>query len=233
MMRMMRGLMGSHKTSESTDDPKFGVGSFVIVPYGVLGTRMMANGAVVNKAPPPSVETCAFVDPAGLPYIQQFGPSGAGGAAGAIYRFLGISNDPAFPADVVEAVKATGQAKAHRYASGTCIHVVGPNFNLEPCGYDDARARLSLAYENVLREYAACDAPALRLLPISGGIFAGPFMRDVPQLTHDALQDACAHLAGTEPALVERLTKRRLELCIFAEGEWQGFITAGFAHVES
>jgi hypothetical protein len=42
------------------------------------------------------------VDPAGLPYLQPPGkPGSAGGAAGAIYQWLGIHKDPAFPPDVV------------------------------------------------------------------------------------------------------------------------------------
>ena len=124
----------------------------------------------------------------------------------------------------------TGQAKAHRYSSGLCIHVVGPDFRAEPTDYAGARAQLCTCYQAVLREYAACDAPALRLLPISGGIFAGPFMRDVPRLTRDALQDACNVLTQTEPDVAACLAARRLELCVFAEAEWQGFLAAGFVH---
>ena len=202
----------------------------MLVPYGVLGTRRSWRGALVQTAPPPSPAACAFVDPAGLHHIQQLGPAGAGGAAGAIYEFLGIRRDAAFPPEVVAAVTGTGQAKAHCYPSGTCIHVIGPDFRREPCDYAGARERLCVAYVNVLREYAACDAPALRLLPISGGIFAGPFVPDVPRLTHDALREACAQLAEAEPHVAERLATRRLELCIFAEAEWKGFVAAGFAH---
>ena len=99
MMRWWRSVTGSKPPSEGEATPRSQPQkvNLTIVPYGVLGTRMAQNGGMVNKAPPPSADLCAFVDPAGLSYIQRFGPAGAGGAAGAIYRFLGISNDPAFP----------------------------------------------------------------------------------------------------------------------------------------
>lgn len=45
------------------------------------------------------------MDPAGLPFIQPPGRPGlAGGAAGAIYKWLGILQDRAFPPDVVECI---------------------------------------------------------------------------------------------------------------------------------
>ena len=100
--------------------------SIVLAPYGVLGTAMTKNGmAQVTEPPSGSV---AFVDPAGLHYIRT-GPSGAGGAAGAIYAYLGIDGDDAFPPAVVEAVTAPTQAKHHAYPAGGdavvhCIHVL-------------------------------------------------------------------------------------------------------------
>eukprot|EP00974_Lingulodinium_polyedra_P008671 828440-Lingulodinium_polyedra.AAC.1 len=47
---------------------------------------------------PPS-DDCVIVDPAGLQYIRD-GPAGVGGAAGAIYRWLGIRRNDAFPPEV-------------------------------------------------------------------------------------------------------------------------------------
>ena len=62
-----------------------------------------------NPAPPPG-------SPAGLHYIQPpGGPRGAGGAAGAIYRYLGIAGDASFSPDIVQAVTAPGLAKCHEY----------------------------------------------------------------------------------------------------------------------
>eukprot|EP00974_Lingulodinium_polyedra_P046566 4462236-Lingulodinium_polyedra.AAC.1 len=53
---------------------------------------------------PPS-DACVIVDPAGLNYIRQ-GPSGAGGAAGAVYQWLGIDRHNAFPSDVRSVITA-------------------------------------------------------------------------------------------------------------------------------
>ena len=41
------------------------------------------------------------------------GPDGAGGAAAAVYQWLGIMDEPHFPRDVVKAVKRPGDAKFH------------------------------------------------------------------------------------------------------------------------
>ena len=56
-----------------------------------------------------SEDVCYFhavVDPAGLPFVQELGPSMAGAASGAIYSWLGIRNDAQFPPAVSEAVTA-------------------------------------------------------------------------------------------------------------------------------
>eukprot|EP00974_Lingulodinium_polyedra_P109881 10629294-Lingulodinium_polyedra.AAC.1 len=58
--------------------------------YGVLGGNQ--EGTMIS-AP---TDDCVIVDPAGLNYIRE-GPAGAGGAAGAIYRWLGIQRENAFP----------------------------------------------------------------------------------------------------------------------------------------
>ena len=59
----------------------------------------------------------------------------AGGAAGAIYKFLGIKDDAQFPQAVIDAVSCESQAKLHRYnkdgANLECIHVVGPDFRAD------------------------------------------------------------------------------------------------------
>ena len=219
-------------------------------PYGVLGTRLEASGAMVAEVPPPTDGRTAFVDPAGLHHIQPpGGPSGAGGAAGAIYRFLGIADAPAFPADVVAAVTATGCAKHHEYALppgpasyalrhgreapapaapvGHAIHVVGPDLRVGAPTWDGAVAALATAYRNALAEFDASELPTLRLLPISGGIFAGAFRERVPRLTREALDAGFAQLPeATQQRLLSR--ERTLELCIFAEAEFEGFVRVGF-----
>ena len=71
-------------------------------------------------------------DPAGLHHIQPpGGPKGAGGAAGAIYKWLGIDQDEAFTDDVIAAVTRPGDAKHHQYTlrgrEAHVIHSVGPD----------------------------------------------------------------------------------------------------------
>merc|ERR1719464_451014 len=79
-----------------------------VVPHGVLGSG--TAGAVAAE---PDAST-AFVDPAGLYYIRN-GPMGAGGAAGAIYKWLGIGSDPSFPDEVRAAITQPLRAKFHAY----------------------------------------------------------------------------------------------------------------------
>jgi len=217
--------------------PVLTAGSFVLVPYGVLGTRLTAGG-LVDTGSEPTGGNIAIVDPAGLPYIQDLGPSMAGAASGAIYQFLGIRDRAAFPTEVSEAITADGEAKHHAYTlpDGTvahCIHVVGPDFRVPSAAEDEdprahALGRLVGCYSNVLKEFDASGAHTLRLLPISGGVFAGPWRGEMPQLTREALGAACA--AMPEGAATRLgVGARRFELCIFMEAEWDGFVEAGFS----
>ena len=155
-----------------------------VVNYGVLGVRTMPrdlDGPVFLRPPTEQVadlpdENTCIVDPAGLMYIQSVGPSGAGGASGAIYKFLQINGDESFPTDVKERVKNVGDAAYHAYqradaAAAHVIHTVGPDFR--GCGTfreEDAVEQLARVYANVLREWINCGASTLRLLPVSGGI---------------------------------------------------------------
>ena len=64
---------------------------------------------------------------------------------------------------------------------------------------EDAREELAAAYRNVLCEFHAAASgeggpTELRLLPISGGIFAGRFKGEIATLTMDALGAAEALL---------------------------------------
>jgi hypothetical protein len=84
-----------------------------IVDYGVLGTQLVPGSGLVRQAEPPDDFT-AFVDPAGLPYIQRVGPRGAGGASGSIYEHIGIRDDDEFPEDVREVITEECEAHYHR-----------------------------------------------------------------------------------------------------------------------
>ncbi len=207
--------------------------SFALRPYGVLGTRLGLAG-ITQEAPGPTAKLCAFCDPAGLRYIQEYGPQGAGGASGSIYAWLGISEQYAFPSDVVNAIVKETDAKAfvydvHGKGRAICIHVVGPQFGRSRAtneGYAAAVETLSVAYENVLKEFSACDAPALRLLPISGGIFAGPFLDKIALLTIDSLGRACERIQAADPPMATLLGAKQLDMCVFSEKEWELFQAA-------
>lgn len=191
-----------------------------VAPYGVLGTQLQGRKLVQRSVEPD--ERTAFVDPAGLHHIQPPGrPGRAGGAAGAIYKFLGIERNRSFPEDVIEAVTDVGLAKLHTYAledgrEVSCIHVVGPNFNKGNAhlDYKSAVEALAVAYCSTLRAFAETDIPALRLLPISGGIFAGQYSRCIQRLTVDALRHGMWKLTQEERMV---LCSRELYMCIFEE----------------
>eukprot|EP00415_Alexandrium_ostenfeldii_P001327 UN1327 len=102
------------------------------------------------------------------------------------------------------------------------IHVVGPNFQgRRDCNVEDALDELSQAYASALAEFASCPARRLRLLPISSSIFAGPFLKDMPELTAKALQQGFDMISAGEQDKV--LGADRLEMCIFSEAELADF----------
>jgi hypothetical protein len=249
------------------------------MPYGVLGQQLLSEGNKVQRAPEPSEVSsgCVFVDPAGLHHIQPpGGPSGAGGAAGAIYRAIGIDKDESFPAEVVAGVTKTGDAKYHMYtkqqvlgsSSSTVeavvhvIHAVGPDFNdkgaaassssssssqRQPFTWEQAVAALANTYRNILAEFVSCGLPLLRLLPVSGGIFAGAFKDYMPTLTFEALQLGFTLLTsehrtallptsisvvkndeyGASP-LPPHSSQPRVVLCVYPAAELAPFVEAGF-----
>ena len=204
--------------------------------YGVLGQP----GASKSSALPPALAQprVAIVDPAGLNYIKN-GPKGAGGAAGSIYKHLGIARNRAFPKEVRDAIVREGDASHYRYRTTDgvidVVHVVGPDLRVSPPPKEEeAIAWLAHAYGAVLREFLrvavggdrlAPTPTTLRLLPVSGGIFAGTFARRMPQLTRAALGRAFINLpeakqrALLDPAL-------RFEMCIFSSTDEPAFRAA-------
>jgi hypothetical protein len=89
-------------------------------------------------------------------------------------------------------------------------------------------------YGNVLRAYLDVHEDTyrvvrqLRLVPISGGVFAGgllSFLSDIPRLTFEALGDAIMSLSNTQR---EVLSELRMALHVFREDEWDAFIAGGF-----
>ena len=84
---------------------------------------------------------------------------------------------------------------------------------------------LGVAYKNVLHEFAQCEASVLRLLPISGGIFAGSFqpIEKIAPLTAKAIQAGIKALSAEDTA---KLSTRDIQLCIFEEVQYQAFLRA-------
>ena len=137
--------------------------SVVLQPFGVLGAGLTADKQLHhNGSEPTEMASVCICDPSGLHHIQPpGGPKGAGGAAGAIYKWLGIHHDEMFSDDVIDAVKKPGDAKYHFYAKQVrgsavqVIHSVGPDLRKSPDGVDSTRpysseeavAVLSRAYE--------------------------------------------------------------------------------------
>mmetsp|Transcript_83715 Transcript_83715/g.132676 ORF Transcript_83715/g.132676 Transcript_83715/m.132676 type:complete len:224 (-) Transcript_83715:52-723(-) len=185
--------------------------------------------ATKKKKEDPPDEATVLVDPAGLHHIRG-GPFGAAGAAGANYQWLEISEAEAFPEDVQEAITTECQAKYHAYADGRkkCIHVVGPDFrdcfDDMDCTIDDAVKKLTLAYGNVFEEFCGDKSlRKMRLLPISGGIFSGPFKDDLPEITAKAVQAAYDALTAEKK---EHIMQSSIEMCIFMEPEFKLFASA-------
>lgn len=204
----------------------------IIVPYSVIGTQMTRSNRIIQKGAVPGPH-CMFVDPAGLPYIHNFGPRSAGGASGDIYRYIGIYEDSQFPRAVRNAVKVVGDAYCHTY-SGTlhCCHVVGPNFTTmlpEPTE-ETALSMLTIVYTNIFRQFIRSRVQSLRLLPVSGGIYSGNFHQKMPLLTFMAIIQAVKKLKKREyKDLVDKITQAHdhgryaIEMCIFEENQLRDF----------
>ena len=135
-----------------------------------------------------------------------------------------------------------------------CIHTVGPK--LGHGKYTDAEAveKLAGAYRNVLSQFvrfavskaAAGPAPTgtpvrLRLLPISGGIFAGEYQQDIAPLTLAALEAGIGLLTEEERGVLATEQggegdaaegAAQIELCIFLEVELAAFKRAFHRVVE-
>ena len=88
--------------------------NLTIQPGGILATRRHTDGSVTLVGTPPS-PTPVFVDPAGIDFITQHGPAGAGGAAKDIYNWLKIHNDAEFHPDIKASITRPGQVKYHCY----------------------------------------------------------------------------------------------------------------------
>jgi len=201
-----------------------------IKPYGVLGVQLDSLHHFVRQAPEPWGLT-AIVDPAGLRFVHDLGPAGAGGASHAIYSWLRINLDARFPSDVRDGIQKECDAKMHQYGEKQVIHVVGPDFSQVPWAswqaQQTALQKLTLAYKNILLEFEASKSQRLRLLPVSGGIFSGPFHQQLPHLTFQALEKAFRSLPeSSQEHLLQRFKDHKLEMCIFQESDLPSYEAA-------
>ncbi|CAE7454743.1 unnamed protein product [Symbiodinium natans] len=197
-----------------------------VVPYGVLGVQLDASHRFMRASSEPDADT-VVVDPAGLRFIQDLGPAGAGGASGAIYSWLKIGLEARFPHEVRHAVRKEGDAKLHSYGSKQVIHVVGPNLNEISVATAATRAaavqQLTTAYMHILEQFLSSEARHLRLLPVSSGIFAGPFQHDLPEMTFASLDSAFRSLPVESQ---RRLLRLGVKLCIFDQQQFHKFLAA-------
>lgn len=194
-------------------------------PFGVLGTALTQDKRIKNRAELPESGSLAIVDPAGLHHIQPPGrPAGAGGAAGSIYKWLGINDAPSFPLDVIAAIRAPGDAKYHCYSPQRhVIHAVGPD--LRQAHSEDAALKvLARAYRNIFAQFIDSNLPELRLLPVSGGIFSGSFKDQMPVLTMLAITEGFYQLSPSQQSAI--LDRKKLYLCIFMDAEFGKFQAA-------
>eukprot|EP00808_Paulinella_micropora_P010482 g21474.t1 len=194
-----------------------------VVGYSVLGTQLGEGGAVKRAGDAPGPRH-TIVDPAGLPYVSgKLSPQQAGAASKSIYSYLGLKD--AFPPEVKTAITSPCDAKYHCYQGEKhCVHVVGPDFNQPPflgMSVADAARSLGQAYQHVLQQAVLSPAPLLRLLPISGGVFAGAFRSAIAPLTFAALANGFLQVPDSVRARLDKL--ERVELCVFLAAELEAF----------
>lgn len=193
-----------------------------IAPYGVLGTQLSMQGGLVEVADLPNEQT-VITDPAGLHHIRGVA-EGAGGAAGSIYKWLGLTGR--FPEEVRAAVQGTGDAKFHEYPGGKkVIHAVGPDFRQGKWSEREATIELSRAYRNILHEHVISNGERLRLLPVSAGIFSGHLYDQMPKITQDALAAGFEQLHPYDKKYLADGKGGDIDLCIFMNREWNMYKT--------
>lgn len=213
----------------------------VVANYGVLGKRAGASrGSEEEVAPAPDGETM-IVDPCSARFVRDpsLHPGDAGGAAGAIYRFIGIDHDAGFPEDVVAAIAKEGDVAYHRYGYPTSKHVlhcVGFDFRTYASrelgglalSREIATDVLTSVYEKLFALAAKMGKKKLRLVPISSSIFAGELRSQMPQITADAILDAidrCFQVSDqTKRDYVDAL--EALELCVYVGAECADYTAA-------
>lgn len=194
-----------------------------LAPYGVLGTRLGCDKCVTHSGSSPSPED-VVVDSGGHQVPPPGSPKRAGGAAKAIYQWAGIGDQAEFPKDVFDAVKSERDCKYHDYGRGRhVLHAFGPDLRKMPSTdftWDEIVNLLADTYCNIFHEFVNSQRSVLRLLPVSGGIYAGEYHPRMAQLTMTAVRRGFEQLPHEKQ---RRLLSRQVELCIFMESEMSSF----------
>ena len=184
----------------------------------------------------PDFSNTAIVDPAGLPYISGGTDiSLAGGASASIYSKLEITEMP----DIIkQKVKKVLDAAYYKHDCDIgVIHVVGPNFSdysIKVKTIADAIERLKEAYYNVFVEFTNCPETHLRLLPVSGGIFSGPFRKDIMSITIKSIMAALLKLHNQELNKFEYLvSNKHIKLCIYQEVQFVGYVNHYHEYIDN
>lgn len=194
-----------------------------IAGYGIMGAQLRKDKKIVQSGAAPD-DDIVIVDSAGHHAINPDGPSGAKGAAQSTYKWLGIASDSAYAPEVHAALHHPGQAMYKSYGSGKhVIHCFGPDLRKMPSAWNEAVEVLARTYESILREFVSSGLRELRLLPVSGGILAGEYGPQMPQLTAAALRLALKRVpefAGTAMLPSDMMSGRKVvRMCIFSEME--------------
>ena len=101
------------------------------------------------------------------------------------------------------------------------VHVVGPDFRQESKDNRSGLETLARAYTNILSETARSQVSSLRLLPVSGGVFAAHFRNDIHFMTWHALVQGFKNLSKEEQESILKMDS--LKMCIFMEKELNDF----------
>lgn len=194
-----------------------------LMPYGIMGKFETKTRRIIqNGLAPEDANDIVIVDPAGMNFIKSTA-SGAGGASGNIYKWLGLYGR--FPSSVREGIKDIGYAKYHEYsAEKKVIHTVGPNFSgiKNQKEFDYVIEYLIDSYYNVFIEFANTNNKVLRLLPVSSGIFSGIFSDNFHTYTIKCIEYALKDL-GKFQHIMTILKSRKIELCIYNENDFNAY----------
>ena len=128
---------------------------------------------------------------------------------------------------MVAAVQAVGHAAHYDYGHNRhVIHAVGPDLRgdhkHEP-SWAEGVAALGASYRNVLDVFARTGLTRLRLLPISGGNFAGRLGAEPGRMAELTKQALCWAHSRLDPTAQHKCIQANISMCIFFETEYPAF----------